>query len=113
MAPAHADRTKAPGALTFIATCEDGATYTVIGVPGPGQGTPGLVTTGNQVLVPFVLDITVTNLATSQVAFAFQVSREPAERTMTTTCDLESNFTEDGVPFQLTGTAVVLRQPLS
>jgi hypothetical protein len=112
VAPAHADPTNAPGALTFTAVCDNGASYTVIGVPGGGQGTPGMVIEGNQVLVPFVLDVKVTDLDSGQVVFEFHVSREPAERTATTTCDLVSNFTQDGVDFRLTGTAVVLSQPL-
>jgi hypothetical protein len=112
MAPAHADPINAPGALTFTAICDNGAEYTVVGVPGGGRGTPGLVTDSNQVLVPLVLDVMVTNLTTNEVVFEFHVSREAAERTPTTTCDLVSNFTQDGVDFQLTGTAVVLSQPL-
>ena len=102
MAPAHADPTNAPNVEPFPITC-DGTTYTVVVVPARGMWTPALVTTSNVVLIPFSFDITVTNLATGEIVFQEAVSKEPAERVATTTCQFEETFTEDGVTFELVG----------
>jgi hypothetical protein len=111
MAPAHADPINAPNVEPFPITC-DGATYTVVVVPGRGMWTPALVTTSNQVLIPFSFDITVTNVATGEVVFQEQVSKQPAARTATTTCSFTQTFTEAGQTFRVVGTVEVLSQPL-
>ena len=111
MAPAHADPINAPFAEPFDITCEDGATYTVV-VAGRGLWPPALVTTSNQVLIPFSFDTTVTNVATGEVVFEEEISREPADRVDTTTCTFGDTFTEDGVTFEFVGVVEVLSQPL-
>jgi hypothetical protein len=111
MAPAHADPINAPFAEPFEITCEDGATYTVV-VAGRGLWPPALVTTSNQVLIPFSFDTTVTNVATGEVVFEEEISREPADRVATTTCTFGDTFTEDGVTFEFVGVVEVLSQPL-
>jgi hypothetical protein len=113
MAQAHADPINAPFVEPFDITC-DGTTYTVVVVPG-GRGAPwppALVTTSNQVLIQFSFHITVTNLATGEVVFEQEASREPAERVATTTCSFQETFTEDGETFQLVGVVEELSQPL-
>jgi hypothetical protein len=111
MAPAHADPINAPNVEPFEITC-DGATYTVVVVPGRGMWTPALVTTSNQVLIPFSFDITVTNVATGEVVFEEAVSKPPAEQVATTTCTFTETFTEAGQTFQVVGVVEVLSQPL-
>jgi hypothetical protein len=113
MAPAHADPINAPFVEPFDITC-DGATYTVVVVPGArgAPWPPALVTTSNQVLIPFSFDITITNVATGEVVFEEHVSREPADRVATTTCTFTQTSTEDGETFQLVGVVEELSQPL-
>jgi hypothetical protein len=72
---------------------------------------PALVTTSNQVLIPFSFEFTLTNLATGETERE-SVSREPAERVATTTCTFGETFTEDGVTFEFVGVVEVLSQPL-
>jgi hypothetical protein len=108
-APAYADPTNAPNIEPFPITC-DGVTYTVV-TPGQGNWTPALVTTSNQVLIPFSFEITVTNLTTGEVVFQEQVSKEPAARTATTTCSFTQTFTEAGQTFQVVGVVEVLLTP--
>ena len=115
MAPAHADPINAPWAEPFDITCEDGATYTVVVVPGargPVDWTPALVTTSNQVLIPFSFQFTLTNLTTGEVVMEEEISREPADRVATTTCTFGETFTEDGVTFEFVGVVEELSQPL-
>jgi hypothetical protein len=111
MAPAHADPTNAPNALTFPITC-DGTTYTVVGVPGQGQWTPALVTTSNQVLVPFSFDITFTNLTTGET-FHETVSKEPANHVANVSCSFAVTATDPatGEMFRIAGTVEGLRVP--
>jgi hypothetical protein len=75
MPSAHADPTNAPNVEPFPITC-DGITY-MVNVPGRGEWAPALVTTSNQVLVPFSFDITITNLTTGET-FQETVSKPPA-----------------------------------
>jgi hypothetical protein len=113
MAPAHADPTNAPNVEPFDITC-DGTTYTVVVVPGRGMWTPALVTTSNQVLIPFSFEFTGTNLTTGEILFQETVSKEPAERVATTTCRFVETETdpETGETFQFVGVVEVLSQPL-
>jgi hypothetical protein len=117
MAPAHADPINAPFVEPFDITCEDGATYTVVVVPGARPGPvdwpPALVTTSNQVLIPFSFQFTLTNLTTGEVVMEEEISREPADRAATTTCTFGETFTEDGVTFEFVGVVEELSQPLS
>ena len=106
MAPAYADP---PNIEPFPITC-DGATYTVV-TPGQGNWTPALVTTSNQVLIPFSFDITVTNVATGEVVFEEEVSKPAASRAATTTCTFGETFTEDGQTFVFEGVVEVLLTP--
>jgi hypothetical protein len=112
--PAHADPINPPNVEPFDITC-DGTTYTVV-VPAAttwrALWTPALVTTSNQVLIPFSFEFTETNVATGEVVFEEAVSKEPADRTATTTCSFTQTFTEDGGTFQLVGVVEVLSQPL-
>jgi hypothetical protein len=71
-----------------------------------------LVTTSNQVLIPFSFHFTVTNVATGEVVSEEEFSKEPADRVATTTCTFGDTFTEDGVTFEFVGVAEVLSQPL-
>ena len=113
MAPAHADPTNAPNSLTFTITC-NGTTYTVVGAVGRGPWQPAFVTTSNQVLIPFSFQFTVTNLTTGEVVVVEEpFSKEPADRTATTTCTFTDTFTEDGVTFEVVGVVEELSQPLS
>src|SRR5918994_4898474 len=97
-APAYADP---PNIEPFPITC-DGVTYTVV-TPGQGNWTPALVTTSNQVLIPFSFHITVTNVATGEVVFEEEVSKAAASRAATTTCTFGETFTEDGQTFVFEG----------
>ena len=110
MAPAYADP---PNIEPFPITC-DGTTYTVVvvGRSERAMWTPALVTTSNQVLIPFSFQFTLTNLTTGDIVFQETVSREPADRTATTTCTFGETFTEDGVTFEFEGVVEVLSQPL-
>jgi hypothetical protein len=106
MAPAYADP---PNIEPFPITC-DGVTYTVV-TPGQGNWTPALVTTSNQVLIPFSFHITVTNVATGEVVFEEEVSKAAASRAATTTCTFGETFTEDGQTFVFEGVVEVLLTP--
>jgi hypothetical protein len=105
-APAYADP---PNIEPFPITC-DGVTYTVV-TPGQGNWTPALVTTSNQVLIPFSFHITVTNVATGEVVFEEEVSKAAASRAATTTCTFGETFTEDGQTFVFEGVVEVLLTP--
>jgi hypothetical protein len=106
MAPAYADP---PNIEPFPITC-NGVTYTVV-TPGQGNWTPALVTTSNQVLIPFSFHITVTNVATGEVVFEEEVSKAAASRAATTTCTFGETFTEDGQTFVFEGVVEVLLTP--
>jgi hypothetical protein len=105
-APAYADP---PNIEPFPITC-DGVTYTVV-TPGQGNWTPALVTTSNQVLIPFSFHITVTNVATGEVVFEEEVSKAAASRAATTTCTFGETFTEGGQTFVFEGVVEVLLTP--
>jgi hypothetical protein len=109
MAPAYADPTNTE---PFTITC-DGTTYTAVVVLENEHvmWPPALVTTSNQVLIPFSFEFTLTNLATGETQQE-SVSKEPAERVATTTCTFGETFTEDGVTFEFVGVVEVLSQPL-
>jgi hypothetical protein len=110
MAPAYADpRNTEP----FTITC-DGTTYTAVVVIENEHvmWPPALVTTSNQVLIPFSFEFTLTNLATGDIVSQESVSREPAERVATTTCTFGETFAQDGVTFEFVGVVEVLSQPL-
>ena len=109
MAPAHADP---PNIEPFPITC-DGTTYTAVVVVESERvmWPPALVTTSNQVFIPFSFEFTLTNLTTGDIVFQESVSREPAERVATTTCTFGETFTEDGVTFEFEGVVEVLSQP--
>jgi hypothetical protein len=111
MAPAHADPTNALNSLTFPVTC-DGTTYTVVGVPGQGQWTPALVTSSNQVLIPFAFDITFTDLTTGET-FSFTVSRQAPNDLATQSCSFAVTMTdpETGDLVSIVGTAEVVLTP--
>jgi hypothetical protein len=111
-APAHADPTNAPNAFPFTITC-DGTTYTVVGVPGQGQWTPALITTSNQVLIPYSFDITVTNVSTGDIVFQETVSKPPADQVANVTCTFAFTDTdpETGETFSIVGTVEALRAP--
>ena len=81
-------------------------------VPAQGLWPPALVTTSNQVLIPFSFEETLTNLTTGEIVFQETSSKEPAEATATTTCTFEDTFTEDGETFQFVGVIEMLSQPL-
>jgi hypothetical protein len=106
MAPAYADP---PNIEPFPITC-NGVTYTVV-TPGQGNWTPALVTTSNQVLIPFSFHITVTNVATGEVVFEEEVSKAAASRAATTTCTFGETFIEDGQTFVFEGVVEVLLTP--
>ena len=110
MAPAYADSTNAPNVGSFSITC-DGTTYTVVAVPAQGGWPPALVTTSNQVLIPFSLELTNTNLTTGETEHA-SFSKKAANRVATTTCTFREIFTEDGQTFEFSGVVEVLSQPL-
>jgi hypothetical protein len=105
-APAYADP---PNIEPFPITC-DGVTYTVV-TPGQGNWTPALVTTSNQVLIPFSFHITVTNVATGEVVLEEEVSKAAASHAATTTCTFGDTFTEDGQTFVFEGVVEVLLTP--
>jgi hypothetical protein len=110
MAPAHADPMNAPWAEPFDITC-DGTTYTVVAA-GQGQWPPALVTTSNQVLIPFSFHFTVTNAATGEVVSEEAYSKKPADRVATTTCTFGDTFTEDGQTFVFEGVVEALLTPV-
>jgi hypothetical protein len=112
MAPAHADPINAPNAQPLELTCENGATYDVVVVPGRGNWTPALVTDSNQVIVPFSFDITVTNADTGEVVFHETTTKEPVNRVDTTTCQWTETFEEDGQTFEFVGIVEVLTRLL-
>jgi hypothetical protein len=105
-APAYADP---PNIEPFPITC-DGVTYTVV-TPGQGNWTPALVTTSNQVLIPFSFHITVTNVATGEVVLEEEVSKAAASHAATTTCTFGDTFTEGGQTFVFEGVVEVLLTP--
>jgi len=112
MAPAHADPINAPNVVgPFDITC-DGATYTVVSVPAQGQWPPALVTTSNQVLIPFSFHFTLTNVATGEVVSEEEFSKAAATRAATTTCTFGETFTEDGQTFEFVGVVEVLLTPV-
>jgi hypothetical protein len=105
-APAYADP---PNIEPFPITC-DGVTYTVV-TPGQGNWTPALVTTSNQVLIPFSFHLTVTNVATGEVVEEEEVSKAAASHAATTTCTFGETFTEGGQTFVFEGVVEVLLTP--
>ena len=106
MAPAHADPTNAPNAVTFPVTC-GGTTYTVVGVPGQGQWTPALVTDSNQVFIPFAFDATAVDLTTGET-FPFEVSKEAGNHLATQSCSFDVTFDD---LFRVFGTVEVVLTP--
>jgi hypothetical protein len=60
--PAAADP---PSPVAVPVTCDD-TTYLIGFIPGRGEFTPALVTTGTQVLVPVTVDLTFTDLTTGE-----------------------------------------------
>jgi hypothetical protein len=107
VAPAYADPTKAPHALTFPITC-GGTTYTVVEVPGSGLWVPVLVTDSHQVIVPFAFDVTFVDLATGDTD-SVQVSKKARNPLATQSCSFDVTVTEEG--FRFFGTVVVLLTP--
>ena len=105
-APAYADP---PNIEPFPITC-DGVTYTVV-TPGQGNWTPALVTTSNQVLIPFSFHLTVTNVATGEVVEEEEASKAAASHAATTTCTFGETFTEGGQTFVFEGVVEVLLTP--
>ena len=105
-APAYADPTNIE---PFPIACA-GVAYTVV-TPGQGNWTPALVTTSNQVLIPFSFHITVTNVATGEVVLEEEVSKAAASHAATTTCTFGDTFTEDGQTFIFEGVVEVLLTP--
>jgi hypothetical protein len=95
-APAYADPTNAPNIEPFPITC-DGVTYTVV-TPGQGNWTPALVTTSNQVLIPFSFHITVTNVTTGEVVLEEEVTKAAASHAATTTCTFAAPSPRMGRP---------------
>ena len=106
MAPAHADPTNAPNAVTFPITC-GGTTYTVIGVPGQGQWTPALVSDSNQVFIPFAFDVTFVALTTGETD-TFAVSKEAGTHLATQSCTFDATFDD---LFRVFGTVEVVLTP--
>ena len=102
MAPAHADPINAPNAQPLELTCENGATYDVVVVPGRGNWTPALVTDSN----------TLTNADTGEVVFHETTTKEPVNRIDTTTCQWTETFEEDGQTFEFVGIVEVLTRLL-
>jgi hypothetical protein len=102
-APAYADPTNAPNALTFEITCGD-TTYSVVGVPGQGQWTPALVTDSNQVLIPTSFDITFVDLTTGET-FSVEVSKEAGNHLATQSCsfDVTASDPATGEMFRIFG----------
>jgi hypothetical protein len=105
-APAYADPTNAPNALTFPIVC-GGTTYTVVGVPGQGQWTPALITDSNQVLIPFAFDITFVDLTTGET-FPAVVSKKAGNHLATQSCSFDATV-ED--LFRIFGTVEVVLTP--
>ena len=105
-APAYAD----PPNIEPFPITRDGVTYTVV-TPGQGNWTPALVTTSNQVLIPFSFHITVTNVATGEVVLEEEVSKAAASHAATTTCTFGETFTEGGQTFVFEGVVEVLLTP--
>jgi streptogramin lyase len=111
MAPAYADPTNAPNALTFPITCGS-TTYTVVEVPGGGLWVPVLVTDSNQVLVPFSFDVTFVDLTTGET-FPLEVSKEAGTHLATQSCsfDVTASDPETGEMFRFFGTVEVVLTP--
>ena len=106
--PAAADP-PSPEAIPIPVTCDD-TTYLIGFTPGRGAFTPALVTTGNQVLVPFTVDLTFTDLTTGESEDVTDVKGAGQNpNAVTCTVDFTAVDPESGHLFNIQGsfTAVV------
>jgi hypothetical protein len=108
--PAAADP---PSAAEFPVpiTC-DGTTYVVGFIPGQGDFTPALVTTSNQVVVPFEFDLTFTDLTTGE-SETETAQKGPGTNPNAVSCtiDFTSTDPETGHEFNIAGTVTALITP--
>lgn len=104
--PAAADP---PSPVTIPVTC-DGTTYLIGFIPGRSDFTPTLVATGNEVLVPFTINLTFTDLTTGE-SEDFTVVKGAGQNPNAVTCTVDFTTTdpETGHLFNVQGsfTAVV------
>jgi len=98
--------------FTLPITC-DGTTYLVGFIPGRGVFTPGLVTTSNQVIVPFVVDLTFTDLTTG-VSETLTAQKGPGTNPNAVACTIDFTGTdpETGHEFNIAGSATALITPV-
>jgi hypothetical protein len=92
-------------------TC-DGTTYLIGFIPGRSDFTPGLVTTSNQVIVPFTIDLTFTDVTTGE-SETFSVVKGSGTNPNAVTCtiDFTSTDPETGHEFNIAGTVTAVITP--
>jgi len=110
-APAAADP---PSAAEFtVPVICDGTTYLLGFTPGRGEFTPGLVSTSNQVLVPFTIDITFTDLTTGDSeSSTMQKGGGTNPNAVNCTIDFTTTDPETGHLFNIEGTVIGLVTPV-
>jgi hypothetical protein len=72
-APASADPTNSPQAITIVLSCN--AEPTTIVIPTLNGLTPRIVVEGNGVLIPVSISITITDLTTNELVFTGTTQR--------------------------------------
>jgi hypothetical protein len=92
-------------------TCDD-TTYVIGFIPGQADFTPALVTTSNQVVVPFEFDLTFTDLTTGE-SETETAQKGPGTNPNAVTCtiDFTSTDPETGHEFNIAGTVTALITP--
>ena len=92
-------------------TC-DGTTYVVGFLPGQGDFTPALVTTSNQVVVPFEFELTFTDLTTGE-SETDTVQKGPGTNPNAVNCtiDFTSIDPDTGHEFNIAGTVTAMIAP--
>jgi hypothetical protein len=97
--------------FTVPITC-DGTTYQIGFIPGHGNFTPALVTTGTGVIVPFSFDLTFTDVTTGESEHETAVKGAGSNPdTVTCTINFTSTDPDTGHVFNIQGTVIALVIP--
>jgi hypothetical protein len=110
-APAVADPPSS-AAFTLPVSC-NGTTYLVGFTPGHGEFTPALVATNNQVLVPFSIDVTFTDVTTGESEHELSVKGTGSNpNAVTCTINYTATDPESGDVFNIQGSVIGLITPV-
>jgi hypothetical protein len=110
-APASADPTNSPQAITIVLSCTGEPTTIVI--PTLNGLTPRIVVEGNEVLIPVSISVTITDLVTDQVIFADSTQRAyGAQESATVECSETHTRVDETTGHLLAVHVVSLNRPV-